>query len=265
MLSEYDKVKFLAALQKMVEFAKEKELPLTKREIENFFLDIALEEEHYQQIYAYLIANQIQIEDTNFSQKDIQKYQTGDKQKREVLEKEKKYSQYLSTYLQELKLIPDYYDGEEIKLYEGLLNGDENARTRLAEGKLYRVVEIVREYLDDSLITEDLIQEGNMGLLTALSELFGIGNHEDCSGMIDDYIRQAVAFAVDEQVYRKDQEKKILAKINLVHEAAKALAKEMGRIATIQELVEYTKLSIQELEDIINLSEGRIDVGVGDI
>ena len=83
--------------------------------------------------------------------------------------------------------------------------------------------------------------------------------------MIDDYIRQWIAFAVDAQISDKDQEMKIVAKINLVHEVARTLAEELGRIATVFELSEYTKLPLEEIEDMINLSEGSIDVGKGDI
>lgn len=106
-----------------------------------------------------------------------------------------------------------------------------------------------------------------MGLLAALSELYHAKEkrEEDCAKMIDDYIRQWIAFAVDAQISDKDQEMKIVAKINLVHEAARTLAEELGRIATVFELSEYTKLPLEEIEDMINLSEGSIDVGKGDI
>lgn len=275
MLSERDRAKFLSALPELVEFARVQDSVVTKQVVEEFFEDMELTKQHFEQIYAYLTANGIQVQDATSSLKDIQKYEriaeqygasggkkAGDTEKSE--EKERK-SPYLSMYLRELKQISACNKGEELDLYARLLQGDESARTRLAEGKLHRVVEIVREYTDDSLITEDLIQEGNMGLMTALSELLNARVHEDCAGMIDDYIRQSIAFAADDQIHARDQEERILAKINLLHEAAKALAEEMGRIATLKELAEYTRLSMDEVEHIINLSEGGIEVGSGDV
>lgn len=275
LLSERDREKFLSALPELVEFARVQDSMVTKQTVEEFFEDMELTKEHFEQIYAYLMANGIQVQDVRSSRKDIQKYERIAEQYRVPAEKkaggtgkaekEPQKSPYLQMYLRELKQIPSCNEGEEIDLYERLLQGDKNAQNRLAEGKLHRVLEIVREYADDSLITEDLVQEGNMGLMTALSELLNAGVHEDCAGMIDDYIRQFIAFAADDQIHSRDQEERILAKINLVHEAAKALAEEMGRIATLEELVDYTKLSIDEIEDIINLSEGGIDVGSGDV
>jgi RNA polymerase primary sigma factor len=276
MLSENDKVKFLAALPELVEFARVQDSRLTKQEVEEFFEDIALTKEHYDQIYAYLLANQIRVEDVTASVKDVKKYEQraeqyvkpsdGKKEKEEGKKKTlQEKSPYLQMYLRDLKLIERCNEGEELDLYARLLKGEEEARRRLSEAKLYRVLEIVREYVDDGAVTEDLIQEGNMGLMMALSELFERGTHEDCAGLIDDYIRQSVAFAADEQIGVKEKEQRILAKLNLVHEAARALAEEMGRLATVQELVEYTRLPLEEIEDILNLSEGGIDVGSGDV
>ncbi len=262
MLSEQDRVKFLAALPKLLEYAKMQEMELTKQEVESFFEEIALTKEHYDQIYAYLLVNKISVKDGNVLQKDARKYKNTWKR-----QKTEEKSAYLQMYLQDLDNISACSVSEEMQLYHRLLQGDKQAQKRLAEGKLYRVVELVREYVEDSFITEDLIQEGNMGLLAALSELYHTKEkrEEDCAKMIDDYIRQWIAFAVDAQISDKDQEMKIVAKINLVHEAARTLAEELGRIATVFELSEYTKLPLEEIEDMINLSEGSIDVGKGDI
>ncbi len=262
MLSEQDRVKFLAALPKLLEYAKMQEMELTKQEVESFFEEIALIKEHYDQIYAYLLVNKISVKDGNVLQKDARKYKNTWKR-----QKTEEKSAYLQMYLQDLDNISACSVSEEMQLYHRLLQGDKQAQKRLAEGKLYRVVELVREYVEDSFITEDLIQEGNMGLLAALSELYHAKEkrEEDCAKMIDDYIRQWIAFAVDAQISDKDQEMKIVAKINLVHEAARTLAEELGRIATVFELSEYTKLPLEEIEDMINLSEGSIDVGKGDI
>lgn len=262
MLSEQDRVKFLAALPKLLEYAKMQKTELTKQEVESFFGGIALTKEHYDQIYAYLLANEISVKDGNVLQKNVRKYKNTWKR-----QKTEEKSAYLQMYLQDLDNISACSVSEEKQLYQRLLQGDKQAQKRLAEGKLYRVVELVREYVEDSFITEDLIQEGNMGLLAALSELYDAKEkrEEDCAKMIDDYIRQWIAFAVDDQIRDSDQETKIVAKINLIHEAARTLAEELGRIATVLELSEYTKLPLEEIEDMINLSEGSIDVGKGDI
>jgi len=47
----------------------------------------------------------------------------------------------------------------------------------------------------------------------------------------------------------------LLAKTNLLREAAKYLAEENGHVASIWELAEYTKLPLSEIHDIMGLSE----------
>lgn len=47
----------------------------------------------------------------------------------------------------------------------------------------------------------------------------------------------------------------ILAKVNLIHEAQKALAEDTGTIPALQELSEYTKIPVEEVRDIMALSK----------
>ena len=76
-----------------------------------------------------------------------------------------------------------------------------------------------------------------------------------------DHILQCMVEAVDEEVGESDREATVLAKTGLISEAAKYLAEDMGRVATIKELAEYTKLEEKEIEDILQLSLDAIEVG----
>ena len=53
----------------------------------------------------------------------------------------------------------------------------------------------------------------------------------------------------------KDWENTVIAKINLLHEAAKYLTEESGSIPTKEELSEYTKIPAREIDSIMNISE----------
>ncbi len=58
--------------------------------------------------------------------------------------------------------------------------------------------------------------------------------------------------------------KSILAKSALIHEATMHLAEELGKVADIHELSEYTKIPEQEIKDIVELSIDAISIG-GDV
>ena len=47
----------------------------------------------------------------------------------------------------------------------------------------------------------------------------------------------------------------MLAKTNLLHEAVKYMTEEMGRMPTLEELSEYTKISGREIKEISGLSK----------
>ena len=60
---------------------------------------------------------------------------------------------------------------------------------------------------------------------------------------------------IDEQTESKDQEQAMLAKTNLLNEAAKYLTEEIGRVPTIEELSKYTKIDREEIGRLRGLSE----------
>ncbi|HBC84355.1 MAG TPA: RNA polymerase sigma factor RpoD, partial [Clostridiales bacterium] len=70
-------------------------------------------------------------------------------------------------YLREIGKIPLLNYEEEIELAEKVLNGDEEAKQKLAESNLRLVVSIAKKYVGRGMLFLDLIQEGNMGLIKA--------------------------------------------------------------------------------------------------
>ena len=56
----------------------------------------------------------------------------------------------------------------------------------------------------------------------------------------------------------------VLARINLLLEATHTLAEEYGRIATIEELVEFTHMQEEEIRMYVELSRDNIELGKGE-
>ena len=102
---------------------------------------------------------------------------------------------------------------------------------------------------------EDIIQEGNIGLLSGLKQLMGTKKATDVEEYLKESVQQAIENYIDDVVNDDDWEKTILAKTTLINEARKALAEENAEIPSIVQLAEYTKLSEQEIEDILRLSK----------
>lgn len=73
----------------------------------------------------------------------------------------------LSTYLNEISKIPLLSGKEEIRLARSAQTGDPEARRKLIVSNLRLVVSIAKKYLYYGLPLQDLIEEGNMGLMKA--------------------------------------------------------------------------------------------------
>ncbi|MDZ7339711.1 MAG: RNA polymerase sigma factor RpoD/SigA [candidate division KSB1 bacterium] len=80
---------------------------------------------------------------------------------------ERKSSDILAKYLRDIEKIPLLPPKEERSLAKRISQGDSQALARLVNANLRFVVFIAREYQDRGLPLDELISEGNMGLLEA--------------------------------------------------------------------------------------------------
>ncbi len=76
----------------------------------------------------------------------------------------------LDTYLREIREDALLSAAEEHELAAAIAAGDRDARTRMIQANLRLVVKIAREYVGRGMILDDLIGEGNLGLIRATEE-----------------------------------------------------------------------------------------------
>ncbi|MGE3822359.1 MAG: RNA polymerase sigma factor RpoD/SigA [Isosphaeraceae bacterium] len=79
-------------------------------------------------------------------------------------------SNVLNTYLREIRDEALLSAMEERDLAAAIAGGDKDARARMIQANLRLVVKIAREYLGRGLSLDDLIGEGNLGLIRASEE-----------------------------------------------------------------------------------------------
>ena len=72
---------------------------------------------------------------------------------------------FFDMYLEEMRSITPLERDEMVSVLEGTARGDAGARSRLVEGCLGEVLEMVREYGDSELPLSDLVQEANTALM----------------------------------------------------------------------------------------------------
>ena len=76
----------------------------------------------------------------------------------------------VSEYLNDIENLPTYNKEEELELIKKAQNGDIEARNKIIEGNLKLVINISKRFMNKGTPFEDLIQEGNFGLIRAIEK-----------------------------------------------------------------------------------------------
>ncbi|SET56627.1 sigma factor [[Clostridium] polysaccharolyticum] len=240
--------KFLEMLKEIMEVAKVQENRISKDKLAKLLGDVELSEQQFEAVYAYLAENKIEVEGFVYvpPRKEI-----------EVPEEEKateEDSVFLKMYKEELQEV-EHLSKEEKELFlQELSKGEDRNQKRLINGFLHDVITIVQKYKNKGVRVEDLIQEGNMAAVMAIDRLLESGEAVDEAYMLT-VIEDAIVTAIDEETSQESEEDTIVAKANLIREAAKHLEEDMGRAPSVKELEDYTKISEEEIRDILNLSK----------
>lgn len=251
-----DQNKFLKQMQELVEFGRTKDNVLTKEEIADYCSDMSLTDKQLELVYAYVKEHQIHVPG----------YKAGDDdQEKENSESEKKAdSKYLRIYKQELKELEERTEEEVEELYRLLLEGKEEYIPLVVESHLHRVVKLAGKYKNRGVLLEDLIQEGNLELMSCVSMACGNSEIKDMKKEMDHAVQSRLIELVDEQLQDQDSLSSILGRVNLLLEATRALAEEYGRVATIEELSDFTHMDIDEINMYVDFTDNKIELGKGE-
>lgn len=270
-----DKITFMETLHSVQEIAKASAVPLTKEEITSYFQDMDLSKEQQEMIYQFL---QMPQEETDGETEQQGGGSTGKGRKSSLRSRSSQASggsgkktgnPHFQMYLREISAVPTLEREQQNILYQRLLEGEGTVMEEISHQWLEKIVQIAEEYVTPRVFLEDLVQEGNIGLLLGLGQLLG---KAAAYGMENGKcLKEAQQKKLEEQLeglaregmeqYRQeiegevDSENTILAKVSLIHEARKALAEENGTDPTVQELCDYTRISTEEIADILDLHE----------
>ena len=162
-------------------------------------------------------------------------------------------------YLKEIGTIPLLTAEEETELAERLETGDERAGKRLAEANLRLVVSIAKKYIGRGMHLQDLIQEGNMGLLKAV-EKFDFRKGYKFSTYATWWIRQSITRAIADQARTIRIPVHMVETINRVNRTERQLLQELGREPSIDEIAAKLKMSPRRIEEIMKIAQDPVSM-----
>jgi RNA polymerase primary sigma factor len=152
----------------------------------------------------------------------------------------------LETYLREINETSLLTANDEHELATAIGNGDSRARDRMVRANLRLVVNIARGYTGKGLSLQDLIEEGNLGLLRAV-EGFDPGVGTRFSTYASYWIKQSIKRALINTAKTIRIPAYMVELLSKWRRATARLAEELGRTPTPEEIARVLGLPKKKL------------------
>ena len=171
----------------------------------------------------------------------------------------------LKLYLNEIGKTPLLKIEEEIKLAARVRKGDETARQHMIRANLRLVVRIALDYRDFGLTLQDLISEGNIGLIKAVDRY-----DPTKGGKLSTYaawwIKQSIQRALANQSKTIRLPVHAVAKISQIRKTARALSEKLGHEVTDEELAAELNMPLEKLIHLrsVAVHPASLDAPLGD-
>ncbi len=141
----------------------------------------------------------------------------------------------IQIYLREISYSPLLTAAEEVELGQRVQQGDSKARQKMIESNLRLVVKISKRYINRGLSLLDLIEEGNLGLIRAVSK-FDPSLGYRFSTYATWWIRETIDRALMKQSRMVRLPIHIIKELNTYLRTARQLSLEIGREPQIEDI-----------------------------
>ena len=162
-------------------------------------------------------------------------------------------------YLREIGKIPLLSFDEELELAKRVINGDEEAKQKLAESNLRLVVSIAKKYVGRGMLFLDLIQEGNMGLIKAV-EKFDYTKGYKFSTYATWWIRQAITRAIADQARTIRIPVHMVETVNKLIRTSRHLLQQLGREPTPEEIAQEMEIPVEKVMEIQKIAQDPVSL-----
>ena len=205
---------FAEILKLVTRTARENKNVISKDQVESAFSELELDDKQMEMVFEYLKSHKIGIGEAV----DTDEFNLTDEE-----------NNYLNSYLDSLKDLPAYTDGEKTAISMSAISGDKDAQRKLIECYLPLVVDVAKMYTEQGVYLEDLIGEGNFALTRGVTMLDAVGEPEEVESFLYKLMLDAMEAAVENNLAEDAGEQKVLKLVQEVADKASELAKVIGQ------------------------------------
>ena len=232
---------FAHAINGLKELAKAYDNMLAMADIEEELKELQLTKEQLNAVCDYLVENKIEIAD--YKKEESKEETAGFVQEEDT--------KFLKMYMDEIKDFKDIEKSRLEEIFSKAVEGNKEAREELVSGYLNRIVDFAKIYRGQGVLLEDLIQEGNMGLLNALLSAGEQPEIEDIESYLAEQICESMEASIYELETENQAEEYILKQIEEVDLHISQFEKDYNRKPTAEELAERMKKEIEDVKNIM--------------
>jgi RNA polymerase primary sigma factor len=165
----------------------------------------------------------------------------------------------LDLYLDEIKNNRTLSGHEEAEMAVRIHKGDKKALEKLVKANLRFVVSVARNYQNQGLPLNDLINEGNLGLIKAAKKFDEKKNFKFISYAVW-WIRQAILKALAEQSRIINVPLHRVGTISDIGKAQNKLEQELERVPTAAEIAREMGVDEREVNDILRIGNRHVSL-----
>lgn len=194
----------------------------------------------------------------------IQMFDHGDDNGRKTLKQTRSQgglsgNRSLDVYLHEINKTPLLKREEEQALARKIHTGSQKALDQLVQANLRFVVSIAKQYANQGLSLEDLINEGNLGLIKAAHRFDEKRGFKFISYAVW-WIRQAMlqALAEHSRIVRLPLNR--AGTLYRIGKMSRKLDQELGRQPTAEEIADKLGLSVTEVQDTMKIANTHVSL-----
>lgn len=236
-------IEFAKTLESLKNTAKQQGNCISRKQTEEAFAALGIEEDKLELVFDYLKKHGIGIGEPLEPEEYLSKDEVD----------------YLENYLDQLRELPEVSEGEKEAVTLSAMAGDVDAQKRLINIFLPQVVEIAKLYAGQGVFLEDLIGEGNVSVTVGVTMLGALENAKEAQGMLAKMVMDAMEEYIADNAEEVKKYRRIADKVNKVADKANELSEDLHRKVTVEELMEETGMSKKYIQDAVRISGDKIE------